>query len=108
MGLSLLEVELRLVRRERIGRAGKMTRHTICTGQLLRSKDQCRRETRRLGKEWDRSEAEEGRGPGSRAATYSCTGCALHSCKGGHSLRLSWGCAMGGPGWQKRGKKEAH
>lgn len=74
MGLSLLEAELSLVRRERTGRANKMTQHPICTGQLLRSKDKCRRETRRLGKEWNWTEAEEGRGPGSRAAqAVHCT-----------------------------------
>lgn len=107
MGLSLLEVELSLVRWERIGRAGKMTKHSICTGQLLRSKDKNRRETRRRGKEWNRTDAEEGRGPGSRAATQSCTGCAMHDCEGGHSLRPPWGRTVGGPGSQERGKKEA-
>lgn len=63
MGPSpLLEVGLGLVRRERTGRAGRTSKHPVCLGQLLKAKDESRREGRGR-KEWTQTEAEEGRSP---------------------------------------------
>lgn len=48
---------------------------------------------------------ERGGSPWKQAATYTCTGCALHNYKEGHLHRLLRDCTMGSPAWQMKGEE---
>lgn len=64
--------------------------HPICQGQLLRSKDESRREDARIGKQCNGTGAEEGRSPWKQACHIELHRRCTHTRKGEHSHRLPW------------------